>query len=159
MRKVGIVMGSDSDLEVMKKAKELLDQFNVQSEMHIYSAHRTPDEVMEFAKNAKDNGFGVIIAGAGMSAALAGVIAAHTTLPVVGVPLKSSVLDGMDALLSTAMMPPGIPVASVAINGAKNAAYLALRILSVEDADLQKALEEDREQMKQSVLEKDKAIQ
>ena len=123
MKKVAILMGSDSDFGVMSKAVSVLKEFGIPVEVHVYSAHRTPEKVAEFATNAKDNGFGVIIAGAGMAAALAGVVAGHTTLPVIGVPLKSNVLEGVDALLSTVMMPSGIPVATVAIDGSKNAAY------------------------------------
>ena len=124
-------MGSDSDFGVMSKAVSVLKEFEIPVEVHVYSAHRTPEKVAEFATNAKDNGFGVIIAGAGMAAALAGVVAGHTTLPVIGVPLKSNALEGVDALLSTVMMPSGIPVATVAIDGSKNAAYLAAQILAM----------------------------
>ena len=158
MKKVSIVMGSDSDLPVMKKATTVLDQFSVEYEVHVYSAHRTPEKVAELAENARKNNVGVIIAGAGMAAALAGVVAGHTTVPVIGVPLKSATLEGVDALLSTVMMPSGIPVATVAIDGAKNAAYLAMEILAVSDEELQKKLEEDRKAMKQSVLEKDAKV-
>ena len=119
MKKVAILMGSDSDFGVMSKAVSVLKGFGIPVEVHVYSAHRTPEKVAEFASNAKDNGFGVIIAGAGMAAALAGVVAGHTTLPVIGVPLKSNVLEGVDALLSTVMMPSGIPVATVAIDGSR----------------------------------------
>ncbi len=159
MKKVAIVMGSDSDLPVMKKATDILNQFNIPYEMHVYSAHRTPVEAAEFATNAKENGFGAIIAGAGMAAALAGVLAAHTTIPVIGVPLKSAVLEGTDALLATVMMPSGIPVATVAIDGAKNAAYLAAEIIALGDEDLAKALEDDRKAMHDSVIAKDKKLQ
>lgn len=159
MKKVSIVMGSDSDLPVMKKATAVLEQFSVEYEVHVYSAHRTPEKVAELAKNARKNNVGVIIAGAGMAAALAGVVAGHTTVPVIGVPLKSAALDGVDALLSTVMMPSGIPVATVAIDGAKNAAYLAMEILAVSDEELQKRLEEDRETMKQGVLEKNAKVE
>ena len=138
MKKVAILMGSDSDFGVMSKAVSVLKEFGIPVEVHVYSAHRTPEKVAEFATNAKDNGFGVIIAGAGMAAALAGVVAGHTTLPVIGVPLKSNVLEGVDALLSTVMMPSGIPVATVAIDGSKNAAYLATQILAVNDEELAK---------------------
>ena len=131
-------MGSDSDLAVMKKAAAVLDQFEVPYEVHVYSAHRTPVEAASFAEKAEENGFGVIIAGAGMAAALAGVLAAHTTLPVIGVPLKSAALEGTDALLATVMMPSGIPVATVAIDGSKNAAWLALEILAVGDERFQR---------------------
>lgn len=159
MKKVSIVMGSDSDLPVMKKATAVLEQFSVEYEVHVYSAHRTPEKVAELAENARKNNVGVIIAGAGMAAALAGVVAGHTTVPVIGVPLKSVALDGVDALLSTVMMPSGIPVATVAIDGAKNAAYLAMEILAVSDEELQKRLEEDRETMKQGVLEKNAKVE
>ena len=135
MKKVAILMGSDSDFGVMSKAVSVLKEFDIPVEVHVYSAHRTPEKVAEFASNAKDNGFGVIIAGAGMAAALAGVVAGHTTLPVIGVPLKSNALEGVDALLSTVMMPSGIPVATVAIDGSKNAAYLAAQILAVGDEE------------------------
>ena len=156
MKKVGIVMGSDSDMEVMSKAAGVLESFGIPYEMHIYSAHRTPAETARFAEEAIGKDFGVIIAGAGMVAALAGVLAGHTVIPIIGVPLKSSVLDGVDALLSTVMMPPGIPVACVAINGSKNAAYLAAEILAVSDPELQEKLKADREKMKNTVLEKDR---
>ncbi len=159
MKKVSIVMGSDSDLPVMKKATAVLEQFSVEYEVHVYSAHRTPEKVAELAENARKNNVGVIIAGAGMAAALAGVVAGHTTVPVIGVPLKSAALDGVDALLSTVMMPSGIPVATVAIDGAKNAAYLAMEILAVSDEELQKRLEKDRETMKQGVLEKNAKVE
>lgn len=158
MKKVGIVMGSDSDMEVMSKAAGVLESFGIPYEMHIYSAHRTPVETARFAEEAVGKDFGVIIAGAGMAAALAGVLAGHTVIPIIGVPLKSSVLDGVDALLSTVMMPPGIPVACVAINGSKNAAYLAAEILAVSDPELQEKLKADREKMKNTVLEKDRKL-
>lgn len=158
MKKVGIVMGSDSDLKVMAKATTVLEQFGIPYEVHVYSAHRTPVQAEEFAKNAKDNGFGVIIAGAGMAAALAGVLAANTTLPVIGVPLKSAVLEGTDALLATVMMPSGIPVATVAIDGSKNAAYLAAEIIALSDDELAKKIADDRKQQSEAVLEKDKNI-
>lgn len=159
MKKVAIVMGSDSDLDVMKKAFPILKEYGIRFEAHIYSAHRTPEETASFAENAEKNGFGVIIAGAGMSAALAGVLAAHTTLPVIGVPLKSAALDGIDALLSTVMMPSGIPVATVAIDGAKNAAYLAAQILAVDDEELSKKIAEDRKKQRENVLSKDAKLQ
>ncbi len=158
MKKVGIVMGSDSDMEVMSKAAGVLESFGSPYEMHIYSAHRTPAETARFAEEAIGKDFGVILAGAGMAAALAGVLAGHTVIPIIGVPLKSSVLDGVDALLSTVMMPPGIPVACVAINGSKNAAYLAAEILAVSDPELQEKLKADREKMKNTVLEKDRKL-
>ena len=152
-------MGSDSDFGVMSKAVSVLKEFDIPVEVHVYSAHRTPEKVAEFASNAKDNGFGVIIAGAGMAAALAGVVAGHTTLPVIGVPLKSNVLEGVDALLSTVMMPSGIPVATVAIDGSKNAAYLAAQILAVGDEELAKKVLENRQKQSAAVLVKDKELQ
>ena len=159
MKKVAIVMGSDSDFGVMSKAVSVLKEFEIPVEVHVYSAHRTPEKVAEFATNAKDNGFGVIIAGAGMAAALAGVVAGHTTLPVIGVPLKSNVLEGVDALLSTVMMPSGIPVATVAIDGSKNAAYLAAQILAISDEELAKKVLENRQKQSAAVLVKDQEIQ
>ena len=152
-------MGSDSDFGVMSKAVSVLKEFEIPVEVHVYSAHRTPEKVAEFASNAKDNGFGVIIAGAGMAAALAGVVAGHTTLPVIGVPLKSNVLEGVDALLSTVMMPSGIPVATVAIDGSKNAAYLAAQILAVNDEELAKKVLENRQKQSAAVLVKDQELQ
>lgn len=152
-------MGSDSDFGVMSKAVSVLKEFEIPVEVHVYSAHRTPEKVAEFASNAKDNGFGVIIAGAGMAAALAGVVAGHTTLPVIGVPLKSNALEGVDALLSTVMMPSGIPVATVAIDGSKNAAYLAAQILAVNDEELAKKVLENRQKQSAAVLVKDQEIQ
>ena len=159
MKKVAILMGSDSDFGVMSKAVSVLKEFEIPVEVHVYSAHRTPEKVAEFATNAKDNGFGVIIAGAGMAAALAGVVAGHTTLPVIGVPLKSNVLEGVDALLSTVMMPSGIPVATVAIDGSKNAAYLAAQILAVGDEELAKKVLEIRQKQSVAVLVKDQELQ
>lgn len=159
MKKVAILMGSDSDFGVMSKAVSVLKEFGIPVEVHVYSAHRTPEKVAEFATNAKDNGFGVIIAGAGMAAALAGVVAGHTTLPVIGVPLKSNVLEGVDALLSTVMMPSGIPVATVAIDGSKNAAYLAAQILAISDGELAKKVFENRQKQSAAVLVKDQEIQ
>ena len=159
MKKVAILMGSDSDFGVMSKAISVLKKFEIPVEVHVYSAHRTPEKVAEFASNAKDNGFGVIIAGAGMAAALAGVVAGHTTLPVIGVPLKSNVLEGVDALLSTVMMPSGIPVATVAIDGSKNAAYLAAQILAISDDELAKKVLENRQKQSAAVLVKDQEIQ
>ena len=159
MKKVAILMGSDSDFGVMSKAVSVLKEFGIPVEVHVYSAHRTPEKVAEFATNAKDNGFGVIIVGAGMAAALAGVVAGHTTLPVIGVPLKSNVLEGVDALLSTVMMPSGIPVATVAIDGSKNAAYLAAQILAVNDEELAKKVLENRQKQSAAVLVKDQEIQ
>ena len=155
MRKVGIIMGSDSDLPIIKKATDTLAALDIPYEVHIYSAHRTPEQARDFAVNARANGFGVLIAAAGMAAHLAGAIAANTTLPVIGIPCKSSVLDGMDALLSTVMMPTGIPVATVAINGGGNAALLAAQILAVEDADLAARLDQKRASDAQAVLAKD----
>ena len=152
-------MGSDSDFGVMSKAVSVLKEFGIPVEVHVYSAHRTPEKVAEFVTNAKDNGFGVIIAGAGMAAALAGVVAGHTTLPVIGVPLKSNVLEGVDALLSTVMMPSGIPVATVAIDGSKNAAYLAAQILAISDDELAKKVLENRQKQSAAVLVKDQEIQ
>ena len=159
MKKVAILMGSDSDFGVMSKAVSVLKEFGIPVEVHVYSAHRTPEKVAEFATNARDNGFGVIIAGAGMAAALAGVVAGHTTLPVIGVPLKSNVLEGVDALLSTVMMPSGIPVATVAIDGSKNAAYLAAQILAISDGELAKKVFENRQKQSAAVLVKDQEIQ
>ncbi len=154
MKKAAVIMGSDSDWPVMKKAVDVLAGFDIPYEVHVYSAHRTPEETAAFAKSARENGFGVLIAGAGMAAALAGVLAGHTTLPVIGVPLKSSVLDGMDALLATVMMPSGIPVATVAIDGAKNAAYLAAEILALSDEELSERIARERESQKETVLRK-----
>ena len=159
MKKVAILMGSDSDFSVMSKAVSVLKEFEIPVEVHVYSAHRTPGKVAEFASNAKDNGFGVIIAGAGMAAALAGVVAGHTTLPVIGVPLKSNALEGVDALLSTVMMPSGIPVATVAIDGSKNAAYLAAQILAIGDEELAKKVLENRQKQSAAVLVKDQELQ
>ena len=155
MKKVGIIMGSDSDLPIIKKATDTLKALDIPFEVHIYSAHRTPVEARDFAINARANDFGVLICAAGMAAHLAGAIAANTTLPVIGIPCKSSVLDGMDALLSTVMMPTGIPVATVAINGGANAALLAAQILAVEDADLAARLDAKRAADAAVVLEKD----
>ena len=158
MKKIGIIMGSDSDLPVVEKAMNTLDEFGVPYEVHVYSAHRTPDEAKAFSSNARENGFGAIICAAGMAAHLAGAIAANTTLPVIGIPVKSS-FEGMDALLATVQMPSGIPVATVALNGAKNAALLAIEILSVEDKDIAAKLDEKRKEGAQAVLEKNKAIE
>ncbi|MBO4277160.1 MAG: 5-(carboxyamino)imidazole ribonucleotide mutase [Clostridia bacterium] len=155
MKKIGIVIGSDSDLPVVKKAADTLDSLDIPYELHIYSAHRTPDEARDFARSARANGFGAIIAAAGMAAHLAGAIAANTTLPVIGIPCKSKALDGIDALLSTLQMPTGIPVAAVAIDGAANAALLAAQILAVEDKALAAKLEAKRESDKAAVLAKD----
>ena len=159
MKKVGIVMGSDSDLPILRKTMDTLASLEIPYECHVYSAHRTPEEARQFALSARDNGFGVLIAAAGMAAHLAGAIAANTTLPVIGIPYKSACLDGMDALLSTVMMPSGIPVATVAINGGVNAALLAAQILAVEDADLARKLADKRAADTRKVLEKDAALQ
>ena len=158
MKKVGIIMGSDSDLPIIQKATDMLKSLDIPFEVHIYSAHRTPVEARDFALNARANGFGVLIAAAGMAAHLAGAIAANSTLPVIGIPCKSSVLDGMDALLSTVQMPTGIPVATVAINGGANAALLAAQILAVADADLAAKLDAKRASDAAKVLEKDAAV-
>ncbi len=158
MKKVGIVMGSDSDLPVVRKAVDTLKSFGIDFEIHVYSAHRTPEEARDFALNARMNGFGVMIAAAGMAAHLAGAIAANTTLPVIGIPCKSTNLDGLDALLSTVMMPSGIPVATVAIDGATNAALLAAQILAVEDRELAAKLDAKRKSDAEKVLEKDKKV-
>ena len=158
MKKVGIVMGSDSDLPIIKKGTDMLKSLGIPFEVHIYSAHRTPEEAKNFSVNARANGFGVIIAAAGMAAHLAGAIAANTTLPVIGIPCKSTVLDGMDALLSTVQMPTGIPVATVAINGGANAALLAAQILAVEDKELAEKLDAKRTKDAEAVLEKDASV-
>lgn len=158
MKKVGIIMGSDSDLPIIKKATDMLKTLEIPFEVHIYSAHRTPVEARDFAVSARENGFGVLIAAAGMAAHLAGAIAANTTLPVIGIPCKSTVLDGMDALLSTVQMPTGIPVATVAINGGANAALLAAQIIAVEDKDLAQKLDAKRASDAAAVLEKDSTV-
>ena len=158
MKKVGIIMGSDSDLPIIQKTVDTLKGLGIPYEVHIYSAHRTPVEARDFAINARANGFGVLIAAAGMAAHLAGAIAANTTLPVIGIPCKSSVLDGMDALLSTVQMPSGIPVATVAINGGANAALLAAQILAVSDCDLAEELDNKRVNDTKAVLEKDAGV-
>ena len=158
MKKVGIVMGSDSDLPVVRKAVDTLKSFDIPFEIHVYSAHRTPEEARDFALRARENGFGVMIAAAGMAAHLAGAVAANTTLPVIGIPCKSSNLDGLDALLSTVMMPSGIPVATVAVDGATNAALLAAQILAVEDKALADKLDEKRRSDAAKVLEKDQKV-
>ena len=158
MKKVGIIMGSDSDLPIIQKTVETLKSLDIPFEVHIYSAHRTPVEARDFAVSARDNGFGVLIAAAGMAAHLAGAIAANTTLPVIGIPCKSTVLDGMDALLSTVQMPSGIPVATVAINGGANAALLAAQILAVSDGDLAAKLDQKRANDAKAVLEKDASV-
>jgi len=159
MKKVGIVMGSDSDLPVVEKAMGVLDEYGVPYEVHVYSAHRTPAEAKEFASAARERGFGALIAAAGMAAHLAGAIAANTTLPVIGIPVAAKYLDGMDALLSTVMMPTGMPVATVAINGAANAALLAVQILAVTDAELAAKLDAARRAGAEKVLEKNRAIE
>lgn len=159
MKKVGIIMGSDSDLPILRKAMDTLESLGIPYECHIYSAHRTPEEARQFALNARANGFGAIIAAAGMAAHLAGAIAANTTLPVIGIPCKSTCLDGIDALLSTVMMPSGIPVATVAINGGVNAALLCAQILAVSDAELASRLDAKRAADSAKVLEKDAALQ
>ena len=159
LKKVGIVMGSDSDLPILRKTMDTLKDLGIPYECHIYSAHRTPAEARDFALNARTNGFGVIIAAAGMAAHLAGAIAAGTTLPVIGIPCKGPCFDGMDALLSTVMMPSGIPVATVAVNGGVNAALLAAQILAVEDAALAARLDEKRAADAKKVLQKDAALQ
>ena len=158
MKKVGILMGSASDLPIVNKGIDMLEALSIPYEVHVYSAHRTPFEAAEFTKNAKANGFGVIIAAAGMAAHLAGAVAANTTLPVIGIPCKSTNLDGLDALLSTVQMPSGMPVATVAIDGAANAALLAIQILAVSDETLAKALDEARKKNTAKVLEKNAAI-
>ena len=158
MKKVGILMGSDSDLPIVRKATDMLDSLGIGYEVHVYSAHRTPVEAAEFSKNARANGIGVMIAFAGMAAHLAGAVAANTTLPVIGVPCKSSNLDGMDALLSTVQMPTGIPVATVAINGGGNAALLAAQILATADDELAEKLIAKRAADAKKVLEKDAAV-
>ena len=158
MKKVGIVMGSDSDLPIIQKTVDVLKGLSIPFEVHVYSAHRTPVEARDFALSARDNGFGVLIAAAGMAAHLAGAIAANTTLPVIGIPCKGPVLDGMDALLSTVQMPTGIPVATVAVNGGANAALLAAQILAVTDSELAAKLDAKRANDAQAVLEKDAGI-
>ena len=158
MKKVAIVMGSDSDLPVVGKAIKKLREFGVECEAHVMSAHITPDAAAEFSKNAAANGFGVIIAAAGKAAHLGGVLAAHTTLPVIGIPVKSSTLDGLDALLATVQMPAGIPVATVAIDGAENAAILAVQMLALSEPALAEALEKMKKDMAEKVLEKDASL-
>ncbi len=158
LKKVGIIMGSDSDLPVIRKATEVLDELSVPYEVHVYSAHRTPEKAGEFVRTAKDRGFGVIIAAAGMAAHLAGAAAANTTLPVIGIPCASKYLDGIDALLATVQMPTGVPVATVAIGGGANAALLAAQILALSDEKLAERLAEKKKRDAQKVLEKDAAI-
>ena len=158
MKKVAIIMGSDSDFPIVKNAAMKLKEFNIPYEIHVMSAHRTPIQAAEFSSDAQKNGFGVIIAAAGKAAHLAGVIAAHTVLPVIGLPIKSSTLDGLDALLSTVQMPSGIPVATVAIDGAANAAILAAQILALSDQNLSKALSDMKTKMSDEVVQKDKKL-
>ena len=158
MKKVAIIMGSDSDLPIVEKGVNVLKEFGVPFEVHVYSAHRTPEEAGVFASKAKENGFGVIIAAAGMAAHLAGALAARTTLPVIGIPCKSTALDGMDALLSTVQMPTGVPVATVAINGAGNAALLAVQMLALSDEGLAKKLEDKKVNDRAKALEKDAKV-
>lgn len=159
MKKVGVIMGSDSDLPVVEKAIDKLKEFGVPYEVHVYSAHRTPEQAGEFSRTAQEKGFGALIAAAGKAAHLAGAVAANTVLPVIGIPVKSSTLDGLDALLSTVQMPTGIPVATVAIDGAANAALLAIQILAVSDEALAEKLRQSRTAESQKVLEKNAAIE
>jgi 5-(carboxyamino)imidazole ribonucleotide mutase len=156
---IGIIMGSDSDLSIMKKAAETLDEFNVPYEMTIISAHRTPDKMIEYTRSAKERGLKVLIAGAGWAAALPGMVAALTPLPVIGVPLSSKYFGGMDALYSIVMTPPGVPVATVAVDGAKNSALLAMKILAVENEELSKKLVDYSEEMRVSVEGKSEKLQ
>ena len=158
MKKVGIIMGSDSDLPIVQKATAIFDALNIPYEAHVYFAHRTPEEARSFALSARENGFGVLLGFAGMAAHLAGALAANTTLPVIGIPCKGPVLDGLDALLSTVQMPSGIPVATVGINNGANAALLAAEILAVEDGDLAERLQQKRLSDTQTVLQKDATI-
>ena len=159
MKKIAIVMGSDSDLPIVGKAIDVLKEYGVPFEVHILSAHRTPEKTADFSKNAQKNNIGVIIAAAGKAAHLAGSIAANTIVPVIGRPIKSSALDGIDALLSTVQMPSGIPVATVAIDGAANAALLSLQILALSDDDIKEKLLKERENSKKSILQKNKEIE
>lgn len=158
MKKAGIIMGSDSDLPIVKKAVDIFDSFNVPYEIHIYSAHRTPNEARDFAVNARKNNFGAIICAAGMAAHLAGAVAANTTLPVIGIPCKGGIQDGLDALLSTVQMPTGIPVATVAVNGAANAALLAIQIMAVSDGELAAKLDAKRVADAEAVLQKNAEV-
>lgn len=158
-KKVAVIMGSDSDFPTVSGAIKTLKSFGVPVEVHVMSAHRTPAQASAFASNAREAGFGVIIAAAGKAAHLAGVLAAHTTLPVIGIPIKSSTLDGLDALLATVQMPKGIPVATVAIDGAENAALLAIQMLSLSDEDLALKLLRKKESMVDDILKKDLALQ
>ena len=159
MKKIAVIMGSDSDLPIVEKAIQTLQEYQVPYEVHVYSAHRTPEEARAFAMSARENGFGAIIAAAGKAAHLAGAMAANTTLPVIGIPVKSSTLDGIDALLSTVQMPSGMPVATVAIDGAVNAALLSIQILAVSDPELAEKLDAKRLADAQAVLAKDAALQ
>ena len=159
MKKIAVIMGSDSDLPVVEKAINTLKEFGVPYEVHVYSAHRTPDQAADFAMRAREAGFGAIIAAAGMAAHLAGAIAARTTLPVVGIPVKGGAMDGMDALLATVQMPSGMPVATVALNGSVNAALLCIQMLAIEDAELAAKLDAKRAKDTAAVLEKDAALQ
>ena len=158
-KKVAVVMGSDSDLETMKPCISRLQSFGIPAEVRVISAHRTPAAAEQFASGARENGFGVIIAAAGKAAHLAGVLAGHTPLPVIGIPMKSSTMDGLDSLLSTVQMPSGVPVATVAIDGAENAGLLAAQMLAINDDSLFRKLQEKKEQMRQKVMEKDKKLQ
>ena len=158
MKKVAVIMGSDSDLPVVEKALKTLEEYGVPYEVHVFSAHRTPVQARDFSLSARENGFGALICAAGKAAHLAGAVAANTTLPVIGIPVKSSTLDGLDALLSTVQMPSGIPVATVAIDGAANAALLAIQIIAVSDDELAKKLADERAKNAENVLAKDKAI-
>lgn len=158
-KKVAVIMGSDSDFPVVKSALTELKKYGVEFECRVMSAHRTPAEASEFASNAKANGFGAIICAAGMAAHLAGVVAGHTTLPVIGIPMKSAALEGMDALLATVMMPPGVPVATVGINGAKNAAVLAVQMLAISDEELAQKLADEKQKMADGVRQKDIKLQ
>ncbi len=158
MKKVAVIMGSDSDLPVVEKGIDVLKEYGVPFEVHVYSAHRTPEEAGAFAKSARAQGFGVLICAAGMAAHLAGAFAANTTLPVIGIPCSSKVLEGMDALLSTVMMPPGIPVATVGVNTAKNAALLAIEILAVTEESLAEKLQSDRDRNHEKIMQKDQEL-
>ena len=159
MKKIGVIMGSDSDLPIVEKAIEILDTFQMSYEVHVFSAHRTPNDTIAFSRNARENGFGVLIAAAGMAAHLAGFIAANTTLPVIGIPIRSKGLGGMDALMSTVQMPLGIPVATVAIDGAANAALLAIQILATDDRNLAFRLDEKRRTDAKKILNKNNAVE
>ena len=158
-KKAAVIMGSDSDFPVVKSALTELKKYGVEYECRVMSAHRTPEEACAFASSARENGFGVIICAAGMAAHLAGVVAGHTTLPVIGIPMKSKALEGIDALLATVMMPPGVPVATVGIDGAKNAAVLAVQMLSLSDDALAEKLAAEKKAMAESVKAKDAALQ